>query len=55
MGYDAVTVGNHDIETGHKVYDRIARDLESHGIPFLAGNAIRTDNGEPYFPLYKIY
>ena len=36
MGYDAVTVGNHDIETGHKVYDRIARDLESHGIPFLA-------------------
>ena len=55
MGYDAITVGNHDIETGHKVYDRIARDLESYGIPFLAGNAIRNDNGKPYFPLYKIY
>ena len=27
MGYDAVTVGNHDIETGHPVYDRIAADL----------------------------
>ena len=22
MGYDACTVGNHDIETGHSVYDR---------------------------------
>lgn len=54
MGYDAVTVGNHDIETGHKVYDRVARDLESYGIPFLAGNAIRNDNGKPYFSVYTI-
>ena len=22
MGYDAATVGNHDIETGHSVYDK---------------------------------
>ena len=50
MGYDAVVGGNHDIETGHKVYDRVAADLEAAGIPFLAGNAIRNDNGEPYFP-----
>ncbi len=55
MGYDAVTVGNHDIETGHKVYDRVARELESRGIPFLGGNAIRNDDGEPYFPLYKVF
>ena len=55
MGYDAVTVGNHDIETGHKVYDRVARDLDSYGIPFLAGNAVRTDNGKPYFPVYKMF
>jgi 2',3'-cyclic-nucleotide 2'-phosphodiesterase/3'-nucleotidase len=54
MGYDAVTVGNHDVETGHRVYDRVARELGEHGIPFLAGNAIRTDNGKPYFPLYKV-
>lgn len=54
MGYDAVTVGNHDIETGHRVYDRVARDLEDSGIPFLGGNAIRTDDGKPYFPLYRI-
>ena len=55
MGYDAVTVGNHDIETGHSVYDRIAGELSSYGIPFLAGNAIRTDDGKPYFPMYKIF
>ncbi|MBQ5416216.1 MAG: bifunctional metallophosphatase/5'-nucleotidase, partial [Bacteroidales bacterium] len=55
MGYDAITVGNHDIEAGHPVYDRVAADLAKAGIPFLGGNAIRTDNGEPYFPLYKTF
>ena len=54
MKYDAVAVGNHDIETGHPVYDRIAADLKKAGIPFLAGNAIRNDNGQPYFPLYTM-
>lgn len=46
IGYDAVVVGNHDIETGHPVYDRLVRTMD---VPFLAANAIRTDNGEPYF------
>ncbi len=55
MGYDAIAVGNHDIETAHPVYDRIARDLKAAGIPFLAGNAIRNDDGKPYFPLYKVF
>ena len=55
MGYDAITVGNHDIEAGHPVYDRVAADLAAAGIPFLGGNAIRTDNGQPYFPLYKVF
>ena len=54
MKYDAVAVGNHDIETGHPVYDRVAKDLEKVGAPFLGGNAIRNDNGKTYFPLYKI-
>ncbi len=49
IGYDAVIVGNHDIETGHPVYDRIVRTME---VPFLAANAIRDDNGEPYFQEY---
>lgn len=54
MGYDAVAVGNHDIETGHAVYDRVAREMEAAGVPFLAGNAIRLSDGKPYFPLYTI-
>ena len=49
IGYDAVVVGNHDIETGHKVYDRILKTMK---VPFLAANAIRTDNGKPYFREY---
>ena len=49
MGYDAVVVGNHDIETGHPVYDRLVKEMD---VPFLAANAIRTDNGKPYFQDY---
>ena len=49
IGYDAVVVGNHDIETGHKVYDRLVKTME---VPLLAANAIRTDNGKPYFQEY---
>ncbi len=49
IGYDAVVVGNHDIETGHPVYDRL---VETMDVPFLASNAIRDDNGEPYFEEY---
>ncbi len=55
MKYDAVAVGNHDIETGHPVYDRVAAQLAARGIPFLGANAVRTDNGEPYFPPYKVF
>lgn len=54
MGYDAVAVGNHDIETGHAVYDRVAEDLKKNGVDFLAANAIRNDNGKPYFTPYKV-
>ena len=51
MDYDAVIVGNHDVETGHAVYDRLRSQLD---MPFLAANAIRTDNGEAYFQEYTI-
>ena len=54
MRYDAVAVGNHDIETGHPVYDRVASSLKKADAPFLAGNAV-LDSGEgTYFPLYKM-
>ncbi len=54
MGYDAVVAGHCDFEAGHGVYDRVAKELRSGGIPFLAGNAISLKTGKPYFPAYAI-
>ena len=51
MGYDAVVVGNHDIETGHPVYDRMRQEME---VPFLAANAISVETGKPYFQEYAL-
>lgn len=52
MGYSAVTLGNHDIETGHAVYDRWIKDL---GIPVLGANIIDTSTGEPYVKPYEVF
>lgn len=54
MGYDAIVVGNHDVETGHEVYDRVTAQLAAHDIPFLAGNALKPD-GNSYWPEYKVF
>ena len=51
MGYDAVIVGNHDIETGQRVYDRLRGEMK---IPFLAANAISVETGNPYFQEYAM-
>jgi 2',3'-cyclic-nucleotide 2'-phosphodiesterase/3'-nucleotidase len=51
MGYDAGTAGNHDIEAGHSVYDRIVKE---YNFPLLAANAIDKTTGEPYFRPYAI-
>jgi len=51
MGYDAATVGNHDIETGHPVYDRFRKELS---FPWLAANAVNTNGNDPYFEPYTI-
>ncbi|MCQ2184594.1 MAG: 5'-nucleotidase C-terminal domain-containing protein [Bacteroidales bacterium] len=51
MGYDALVVGNHDIETGHEVYDRVNSTL---GIPYLAGNALK-DDGSSYFGTCTVF
>ena len=50
LKYDALCIGNHDIETGHKVYDRVIRQLKS---PVLGANAVKSD-GTPYFKPYTI-
>ena len=54
MKYDAVCVGNHDIETGHAVYDRVRKQLEAFGIPFLGGNAIKNSSEDRYFQTFRI-
>jgi len=51
IGYDVATIGNHDIEAGHAVYDRFREDLK---FPWLAANAIDVSTGEPYFQPYQI-
>lgn len=51
IGYDAVVVGNHDIETGHPVYDRVAGQMKT---PMLAANALHASTGKPYFKEYII-
>lgn len=52
LAYDAETIGNHDVETGHAVYDRYRKDLGS--IPLLGANVIDDSTGNPYLQPYKI-
>ena len=49
--YDAVCVGNHDIEAGRKVFDRVYSEVK---VPVLAANVIDEETGEPYFTPYII-
>jgi 2',3'-cyclic-nucleotide 2'-phosphodiesterase/3'-nucleotidase len=51
IGYDAGTVGNHDIEAGHPVFDRL---LNEYDFPLLAANAVNKITGKPYFKPYII-
>ena len=51
MQYDAATVGNHDIEAGHSVYDKFRKEIN---FPWLAANAVNIETNEPYFKPYTI-
>ncbi len=51
MKYDAGGVGNHDIETGHPVYDKFNKEIN---FPWLAANAVHKNSGKPYFKPYTI-
>lgn len=51
MGYDAGTIGNHDVETGHDVYDRWIAQKKS---PTLGANVVSAETGEPYLKPYTI-
>lgn len=51
LDYDAATIGNHDVETGHAVYDKWASEVKC---PMLGANVINTKTGKPYFLPYTI-
>ena len=51
MQYDAGAVGNHDIETGHPVYDRVNKEFK---FPWLAANAVYSKDKSQYFKPYTI-
>ena len=51
MNYDAETFGNHDVETGHAVYDKWIQDVKC---PMLDANIIDTKTGRPYVLPYTI-
>ena len=51
LKYDAQTFGNHDVETGHAVYDKWIRELDC---PTLGANIINTETGNPYVKPYLI-
>lgn len=49
MKYDAVGVGNHDIEARHRVYDKVRRELN---MPLVSANIKDVDKNAPYFTPY---
>lgn len=51
LEYDAIVVGNHDIEAGHPVYNKLVKELQ---MPYLAANAIDLSSGRPYFEPYTV-
>ncbi len=51
LQYDAATIGNHDIETGPKVYNKVKKELP---FPWLGANIIDEKTGKPAFRPYTI-
>lgn len=49
MRYDAETIGNHDVEPGHQVYDKWVGEVKC---PVLGANVIDTRSGQPYLKPY---
>ena len=51
MGYDVEAVGNHDVETGHRVYDKWMSELHC---PVLGANILSRETRLPYARPYTI-
>lgn len=51
MGYDAQVVGNHDVETGHGVYDKWMSEVHC---PVLGANIVDRETHLPYVRPYTV-
>lgn len=51
LRYDVGGIGNHDVETGHAVYDRWVRQCH---FPMVCANAIDTKTGKTYWKPYTV-
>lgn len=51
LRYNAQTIGNHDVETGHRVYDKW---VSATHCPILGANVIDTKTNKPYLKPYTI-
>ena len=51
LQYDAQNFGNHDVETGHAVYDKWVSEMKC---PVLGANIIDANTGKPYVKPYTI-
>lgn len=49
--YDVIGVGNHDIEAGRNVFDRVFSEME---MPVICANVIDETTGKPYWEPYVV-
>ena len=49
LRYDAATIGNHDVETGHAVYDKWVKEV---ACPMLGANVMDARTGRCYLQPY---
>ena len=52
MQYDVQTIGNHDVEPGHAVYDKWINEVNC---PVLGANVINKQTGLPYLKPYTMF
>ena len=55
MGYEAWTIGNHEVEQGNDVLLKIANEMSERGIEVLGANDVwEDDNSKPFFSPYYV-
>lgn len=52
LSYDALTVGNHDLEAGRQIYDRLYSQVKA---TVLCANAVDENTGKPRFTPYRVF